>query len=464
MIATDGNTIGNGLFIADRVSLPQFKNAPGYTPAFKVRDYTHTIALANDRFAILNLITGRYWTGSSSGIELATRSVEENSGEDPADSRLANIEQRYVSNKENKPRQTALVVLPTYGCNVSCGYCYEGKLTQNQKYWSVEEARKAASAVLDFIKKRNINPTLASLTVLGGEPVRVDHAESLVELVKSIACAGVSNIQIITNGVELASCAEILATAGVTSAMVTIDGPKELHDKRRPSRFDVKSSFEASVEGIDAALKSGISVTVRVNTDSENLSSISLLGEFFLERNFFSNPGFGAYLYPVTTDFRTSRRYATEAELAEALSIEVVKSPILKMFSWELHGLDAIYAIRAGQQLSPKLRYCGATTDQYVMDTNWNMFPCWFGTGKDGFKLGEFNPSRNEISIDDNLDRAWRSRGPFSLEPCKSCKWALVCGSGCSFKAHLRTGSFEQPNCASFDTILKTLGPLILDS
>ena len=51
-----------------------------------------------------------------------------------------------------------------------------------------------------------------------------------------------------------------------------------------------------------------------------------------------------------------------------------------------------------------------------------------------------------------------------SVEPCGTCKWALVCGGGCAFKAKAKTGSMMSPNCAPFSSIYETLGRLIYET
>jgi len=437
--------------------------APGHTSASIVSDYTHLLLLPkSERVAIFNLITGRYWIGKSEHTRDAKDAVEEHSGSELAMSRLERMEICYTDSRK-KDLPTSLVVLPTYGCNLSCGYCYEGKLTQNQGYWSLDSALRAADACIEFLNERGLKRELTSLTVLGGEPVRSENIGPLCTFVKKISDQGFNNIQIITNAVELSAHAKSLTASGVDSFMITIDGPKNIHDKRRPSRFDRESSFDKSITGINAALKAGASVTIRVNVDADNIRYVGALAIEFMERGLFGENNFNAYIYPVSTDFRTSKKYASESELSMMLAEEVDKFPILKAFVWEFHGLDAIYSIRSKEPLSPKLRYCGATQNQFVIDYNKNVYPCWFGTGKDGFKIGTYDSEINSIKIDSDINSKWRQRGPLSIEPCKSCKWALVCGSGCSFKSHLKTGSFLNPNCAPFEDIFSSLGPLILE-
>lgn len=436
-------------------------HAPGYSPAHKIADYTTIIPLSNAVVA-LNLVTGRYWHGAQESLQSAKEAVEEGAGQQLAASKVSSLEQRYVDFRESTPRTTSLVLLPTYGCNVACGYCYEGKLTSNKVYWSASDVEKALETLDNLQKSEGVVLSNASLSILGGEPVQESHLPSLVSLIEGAKSKGIQDIQIITNGLELAGNSLLLNSAGATSIMITVDGVREIHDRRRPSRDNEKSSYDRAIEGIRDALAAGMRITVRVNTDDRNIDSIHLLGDVFLSEGFFEKDKFAAYIYPVSTDFRTNRKFATEAELSRKLAENVRRHPVLHKFLWEFHGLDALYAVRAGLPLGPKLRYCGATTDQYVIDTNWNIFSCWFGTGKDQFKLGSSRDGQLS-SFDKDLDKLWRSRGPANMEPCRSCKWAMVCGGGCSFKAQLKKGNFFTPNCADFEEIYANLAQLLLE-
>ncbi|MEQ8404544.1 MAG: radical SAM protein [Oceanicaulis sp.] len=438
--------------------------APGYAAANCIADYTQQIDYADDQTAIFNLATGRYWTGARVQADGARRAVEETRGGDSAHDRLTGAEDGFLKMQAEQPRKTAIVLLPTYGCNLGCTYCYEGKLTRRQAYWSEADARTAAQASLAFLKERGVSAAEASLTILGGEPVRHDNIDALCALMSAACEGGLNEIQLITNGVDLAPHAGRLHAAGARSVMISLDGPKAVHDKRRPRFKDARSSYEDSIKGVAAALEAGLGVTIRVNTDGSNVATLVDLGMEFHRHGFWAHPDFRAYIYPISSDFRTNRKFTPEAELAQALAQTAADNPILHAFLWELHGLEAVYAIRNGEPLRPKLRYCGATLDQYVMDIDWNIYPCWFGTGKDGFKLGEFDPGSGRMTVDGALDRAWRSRGPASMEPCSSCKWAMVCGAGCAFKSHLRTGDFAQPNCSDFDAILQSAGRALLEA
>jgi sulfatase maturation enzyme AslB (radical SAM superfamily) len=51
-----------------------------------------------------------------------------------------------------------------------------------------------------------------------------------------------------------------------------------------------------------------------------------------------------------------------------------------------------------------------------------------------------------------------------TVEPCGTCKWALVCGGGCTFKAVTKTGDVMSPNCAPFEGIYAAAGRLVYET
>ena len=59
----------------------------------------------------------------------------------------------------------------------------------------------------------------------------------------------------------------------VTRVEPTLDGPKEIHDKRRIAT-DGSETFDKIVEGVDCLLDHNINVTVRTNVDKENINTL----------------------------------------------------------------------------------------------------------------------------------------------------------------------------------------------
>lgn len=123
-----------------------------------------------------------------------------------------------------------LHILPTEQCNFRCLYCYE----DFKKGGMRPEIRTAVKRLLDA---RVPNLDVLNISWFGGEPLlRKDIVLEISSYAKAIA--DISGCQFVgsatTNGWLLdIESARTLATAGVTSYQITLDGPKHIHDMSR---------------------------------------------------------------------------------------------------------------------------------------------------------------------------------------------------------------------------------------
>lgn len=101
------------------------------------------------------------------------------------------------------------------------------------------------------------------------------------------------NSDIITNGLLLKyEYFEKLMNSKVSSIQVTIDGPKETHDKRRITKrgkgtFDVIISNLKTIVHSDLFKKYKPSIVLRINIDSTNYEEIPKLIELFKSERIF---------------------------------------------------------------------------------------------------------------------------------------------------------------------------------
>lgn len=437
------------------------ENYLGRTPANILKDYTCCIPLSSSNVLVFNCLTGKSWKGAKETARIGKEYVEDYQGHVPAYDRI--LQFREEMTHSHKP-PLSIVLIPTYGCNLSCSYCYEGKLTFDGKSWKLNDVPNIIKACQEIINFESENIANAEFIFLGGEPIQKHTVPVVKEIIKELKKHNVTKFFAITNGFELKDCAEELSNLGLSGVMVTVDGPHDIHDSRRPSRFIRDSSFERAIASIEECLYQGLSVTVRVNIDQRNLQYLGDLADIFESKGLFNNPLFSSYIYPVTSDFAGKIKLAKESELAHLLVEQCVKKPKILRFRWELHGLHFLYALRKGQSQHPKIHFCGANSRQYVMDMDFNLFTCWFGVNKPGFQIGRFHRSTGTLSIETQLLHDWHCRNIANIIQCQTCKWALLCGGGCGFKAFERTGKINSPNCADFASIFEACGRVVYES
>nr|MCH9682749.1 radical SAM protein [Deltaproteobacteria bacterium] len=226
----------------------------GYTAAHVVRDYTHRIELSDGESLIFNLLTGLGWRGPSNDDQGAVTAVEARRGDEPASAVLEQMESDF--SKSSRP--VAFQLIPTYGCNFKCSYCYEGSLTSEQRQWDETDVANVVAACQRLVKESGCPFSEAKFTVLGGEVIRASTFAGVEALVKGLRDAGGQRFEAVTNGYELADHAERMQKLGITVVQVTVDGPQKIHDKRRPIRVFRGSSFERILEGVGRCLDLGI--------------------------------------------------------------------------------------------------------------------------------------------------------------------------------------------------------------
>ena len=89
---------------------------------------------------------------------------------------------------------------------------------------------------------------------------------------------------------------------------VTIDGPKEIHDKRRIAKGG-KGSFDDIVESIDVTVEAGIHISLRLNIDDMNVNYINQIADFIISKKWANKNNFTAYLAPVTDHSSVNQNY-----------------------------------------------------------------------------------------------------------------------------------------------------------
>ncbi len=434
----------------------------GYSPASFVRDYTHRVGLRDGEDLIFNLLTGLGWRGRTTEEALARAAVEQHHGDRLARPVLEHMEAEY----RKLAHPVSFQLIPTYGCNFSCAYCYEGSLTTEQRQWTDADIAGVVTACERLVQQAGTPFAESRFTVLGGEVIREQTFAGVEKLVAALARAGARHFEAITNGFELAEHAPRLKDLGIDTVQVTVDGPQRIHDKRRPVRLLKTSSFERILEGVDRCLELGIHINLRINIDQRNIPHLGRLIASFDERGWLDHPRFHGYLAPLERDFSGKMHFVGEDEMARML-VEVAKQePLLLRFRWALHGLDYLYALGRGVTPKVHMRYCGATSGDYMLDARNGVYACWFGAGQEEFKIAEITAVAAGAPLQAEGKRRleqWRGRGITAIEPCGTCKWALVCGGGCTFKAVTKTGQVMSPNCAPFEGIYAAAGQLIYE-
>ena len=183
---------------------------------------------------------------------------------------------RFSKLRKTYQRQLSLTLLPSIRCNFDCFYCFEPyHLRQESTVMSTETQDK----ICKYVQKTLDKPAVESVktTWYGGEPLLYPEVvENLQASINLIAIEREKEIQssIITNGFCMTKdISDMLVENKISMAQITLDGPAEIHNKRRLYRKDKNANFETIIRNIKESNPS-LRVAIRVNVGSHNQHAI----------------------------------------------------------------------------------------------------------------------------------------------------------------------------------------------
>jgi uncharacterized protein len=258
----------------------------------------------DDRKVILNPLSGAIDIVNEDVIQLINQiGINGNIQTDETDIELleACIEKGYIFHDQTeemeKLRQVVekwhdimnkytehFLVYVTFACNLNCGYCFQRDTSQEKSTVMSKDVVESLFKATNYIHEERGTKESPYLSIFGGEPLL--RRDSQVEVIDEILFKCNENeyrVHIVTNGVELSYYCHLLSKYNVGSIQVTLDGPKEVHDKRRifPNG---NGTFDRIVKGIDDILMENIPVVIRVNIDGHNIRNLPELARFITEK------------------------------------------------------------------------------------------------------------------------------------------------------------------------------------
>ncbi len=326
-------------------------------------------------------------------------------------------------------------------CNLACPYCFQRKNASKFGFLTKEMIDKA----IDFIYKNEemikekfkLDITSPKISVTGGEPLLLnkENKEAFLHLIKRL---NEMNYQysITTNGTNLIEFSEYFTPGeNCRNIQVTLDGPREIHDKRRKYK-DGSPSFDIICSNIDFALKQNWKITLRVNLDMNNVAYLSQLADYIIDREFYNNKNFYAYVSPVTDhgnlgDYETPK---DEADLLETLLGIVEKKPYIKEVFDIKHFRGFNYVERMLIENNPRypvLFRCEAVMGMYIFAPEGDIYMCLESVGDPSLSVGKYSP---DLVLNEEIYSKWARRNVMNLKDCQNCKIKFLCAGGCSME------------------------------
>jgi len=344
----------------------------------------------------------------------------------------------HLKNMLINPR-VGLTLVMTYSCNLACPYCYEG----NKKTKGGLLTSEKIDTILTFAKnhEQNDKKPVISISFYGGEPLlnwkgckyTLERLEEMKEKgeIQDYSTGFVTNGTLINEGIISA-----INTYNIYSMQITLDGPKEIHDKRR-IRANGEGTFDEIIENIkllkDEITNEKFRLGLRINVDKTNYKQIPELLDFLKKKGLNDIPisyGIVRSTIPYCSDCNTF--VFLGRDLPEYL-------PLL----WK-------EAYKRGFKIAtrPNLKFSYCVYDSpngYVIDPELKVYPCWEMVGDDKYCTGK-------IKEDGTFEPAplyytAKTRDPIEFEECKNCKLLPICMGGCGAESIRRNGHPNGPGC-----------------
>lgn len=343
---------------------------------------------------------------------------------------------------------TQLVIVPSFGCNLACTYCYQEAFDPSGGGLMAPQVVDALFAYVD--RYHAAEEPRPYLTLFGGEPLRDTpaHHDRVGRFLAGASARGLE-VAVVTNGHDLRAFLPALAAGPVKEVQVTLDGPQPVHDRRRPHASG-RGTFEHVVAGVDGLVQAGIPVNLRVVADRENLPTLPELAELSVAKGWLDLPasrfktqvGRNYDLFGCASRQRRDALFdrielwARWLELAEA-------HPVLRRFHRpRFHGIG--HLADTGELPAPNFDGCPATKKEWAFGPDGRLYGCTATVGHAAHVLGTFHP---EIARDDAAIATWRARSTLSIPDCHGCALAPVCGGGCGAVAWDRAATPFAPDC-----------------
>jgi uncharacterized protein len=322
-----------------------------------------------------------------------------------------------------------VTILPTYKCNLECTYCSQGK--RKAAYDMSEEiAEKTYEWTVSQIEAANFRHL--DIVFYGGEPFL--NKEVLLYISRKFKeyCEKASlgfSISIITNGTLLSPLlVKELLNLNLSHLQITLDGPPEIHDKRRVTKRG-KGTFSTIFNNVLRLIEiSGrLRLTIRINVDQQNYLYVFPFIEF-LQRNGifkFSNVDIDIGMVDITNCNRAYKKNV----LSDREVIYFFKDYVNYLNSCSIKSLKSSFTRIPGYPT-----FCGmVTANSFAIDPLGRIYKCLELLNIDLFCLGNV-----EEGISTYKHLWWLSASPFEDPKCLACVLLPLCGGGCTAHAFFR--------------------------
>jgi uncharacterized protein len=210
----------------------------------------------------------------------------------------------------------------------------------------------------------------------------------------------------------------------VDRLQITLDGPPEIHDERRPYKSGRGSSFATILQSLPLLVGRFI-IRLRINVDNRNLHLVWPLLDMFEERGWVGpDTRFYPYLARISP--------FTEACAGVAGLVCSMDDFYEVQFRWmtRLESLGVPVSAQGLYQFpEPKLYNCGAVgANGFVFTPEGEIHKCGLAVDDSREAIGRLDSG---VDQDGPIAAKWRDYSPFANPVCRECEYLPTCLGGC---------------------------------
>jgi uncharacterized protein len=318
----------------------------------------------------------------------------------------------------------SLTIAPTLACNFRCTYCYQTRPARTMN-------KEVEEAVREFVRARLREGRSLFVTWFGGEPLLAMDTVERLSLAFIKMCRQKKarySASIVTNGYLLdADTVKRLKRLRVREAQVTIDGPPDVHDARRPtaSGGSTFSRVLANLKRANGTLK----ISLRMNLDAANRERVDQMLDILEREGLQRRVGF--YVGQVQPYTAACQDVAGSCISDEEFSLLGLRT---RMAMAE-RGFTSTFAYPHGTNC-----HCVAENgDAVVITPTGGLARCWNEVDDPTAEIGHLLAPRTEAMLEHAA--RWRERDLFESE-CGECLLLPMCMGGCPYMP-LKSGTLE---------------------
>ncbi len=272
-----------------------------------------------------------------------------------------------LSLKEERPDAvTQFVILPTTACNARCFYCFE----QGMQYRHMGE--ETLRDTLKFILEHSPKEKRIHIHWFGGEPLCAP--ENIDRICAGLSARGIAfTAEMTTNGSlftgELARKAADEWKIG--KVQITLDGLAEEYARRKRYAPGTDAPFETVIRNMHLLIAAGIRVTVRLNTDEDNVGEIYRTVDY-LSAEFGPEERAKMHVYAHSL-YGTGE---TAASCPAGVGKDALEERVIEICDYI--ALKGLAAIDYGEMFRLKSHYCMAAAPEncVLIDAGGKLFTC----------------------------------------------------------------------------------------